>query len=119
MKATRRWVLGFGLGSLGAAALGSVALPFTAASEKFMIQRVIYHHAPGIVFDGADLTQFAAYIHRKVLWPRILGRKALALYGGAFFLYHTASFERFLPAPSSVAHIDQAIMDHFFLCTDF
>jgi hypothetical protein len=119
MKVTRRWILGFGVGSLGAAALGSFALPFSAASERFMVQRVIYHYAPGIVFEGDDLTEFASYIHRKVLRSKNFGLRKLALYGGTFFPYHTASIKSFLPAVRSISNIDQAIMDKFFLCTDF
>src|SRR5262245_10778437 len=119
MKVTRRWILGFGLGSLGVAALGSLALPFRATSQRFIIQQVIYYYVPGIIFDGDDLAEFAKYIHRKVLWPRIIGRKAPELYGATFFLYHTTLLKRLLPEASSITHIDQTIMDVFFLCTDF
>ena len=84
-----------------------------------MIQRVIYYYVPGIIFEGADLAEFSKYIHRKVLWPRILGVKRRVFYGGTFLLYHAALVRGLLPAPYAIAEIDQQIMDKFFLCTDF
>jgi hypothetical protein len=118
MKVTRRWVLGCGVGALFAVALGSAALPFIAAWRRLMIQRLIYYYVPGVTFDGDDLTEFAAYIHRNVLWRDALGIKRLVYYGSTFLLYHSA-LRNLVPARGRVSSIDREIINRFFLCTDF
>jgi hypothetical protein len=122
MKTTRRWVLRAGIGGMAVAAIGAfgaLAVPLVPASRRAMIQRVIYYYAPGIVFDGDDLTTFADYIHRRVLGRELQGLRRLGYYTGTFLLYHSASTRNLVPTPPRILDIDQRIMDAFFLCTDF
>jgi hypothetical protein len=119
---TRRWVLRAATGGAAFAALGAfsaLAVPLVPASRRAMIQRVIYYYAPGIVFDGDDLTVFADYIHRTVLGRKLQGLRRLGYYTGTFLLYHSASTRDLVRASPDVLDIDQRIMDAFFLCTDF
>jgi hypothetical protein len=119
-KWSRRWLLGGALAAFGLAAAGAAAiLPVSGASRRWMVQRVISFYAPGTIFEGDDLEQFAAYVERRILARHIQGLRGLDVYAGLSLPYHSALADRLPEAPATLRSIDQQIMDAFFLSTDF
>jgi len=119
LKRSRRWFIAGGLVILTAGIAAAVGLPALPATRRRMIQRIIYYYAPGILFEGGDLEQFAAYVEREILSPRKLSLRRLDLYAWLFIPYHSVLARRLPRAPNTILVLDQEIMDKFLTATDF
>jgi hypothetical protein len=116
---TRRLLLAGGgavavLGGTSAAA--ALSLP---AMRRRLVQRVIYHYVPGIIFDGDDLVAFTDHINETLLSRRAGGVRRLIRYGVSSIVVHSWPGQRLVQPSSFMAPIDREIVSSFFLCTDF
>lgn len=116
---TRRYLLGGSGAVVALVAANATAMPALAAVRRRIVQRVIYHYVPDIVFDDDDLTAFADYVNGTLLSRQEGGLRRLIRYSVKSMVIHSGGPQKSTPPSPFMEEIDREIVSLFFLCTDF
>jgi hypothetical protein len=113
----RRLVFG-AIGALSSAALFGGIRQSSPNWRDVIVQRVIYAHVPGIVFEGTDLTMITEHVWTTVLTRKLVGARRLLIYGSKSILLGS-SLLKTVPRDDATVELDRKIVGVFFLCTDY